>query len=698
MATEYDLAKTQYDHYRFAYDNGHEEWMAKAQTCFEFWRGNQWDEKVLAQLKLEGRPALSFNVIESLVRSMLGIQRALRNDVRFLPVSGANNETARVQDALWLHIQQQNNLDFLETEVYQKGLIMGRAYYDVRVKYNDSFQGEVRICSPRSQDIILDPSIDTYDPAANWPRVFHRRWVSYHDIVTQYGREKAEAIGYRGMPEWMYYEDKFMAQQMGRLPYYRSEPTEFDILHRAYLLLDQQYKVFKKKKVFVDLQTGDVSEIPETWDRNRIAAVLEATPGVGVTEQMRETIRWVTTCEEVVLHDEDSPYKQYTVIPFFPSFVDGVTLGAVESLIDAQQLYNKITSQELHIINTTANSGWIVKRDALANMNGVRELEQFGSKPGTVIEVNGNVSDAIQKITPNSTPQGHDRLSFKADQIMRSLSGVSNQSRGFAREDVAGEAILANQAAQDINFAGWLGNLHRTKQMLATRVLDCVQAHYTDTRVILINRGSSLQPEVEEIHINQPTPEGQVLNDVTQGKYTTTLIPAPARASMTEEDFKLMLMLRREIGMAIPDNLLLELSPATNKAQIIQALQGDSNERQREAEALEAQRAQIEQQKALAQARKEEAAAQLNQARAEKAAIEAASEPDAAYERVETQRIAAEAAVEEQKIMLEAARMRAQQNAQDRQLDLRAEELEIKRALAAQKASSTHNPRPETPR
>lgn len=698
MATEYDLAKTQYDHYRFAYDNGHEEWMAKAQTCFEFWRGNQWDEKVLAQLKLEGRPALSFNVIESLVRSMLGIQRALRNDVRFLPVSGANNETARVQDALWLHIQQQNNLDFLETEVYQKGLIMGRAYYDVRVKYNDSFQGEVRICSPRSQDIILDPSIDTYDPAANWPRVFHRRWVSYHDIVTQYGREKAEAIGYRGMPEWMYYEDKFMAQQMGRLPYYRSEPTEFDILHRAYLLLDQQYKVFKKKKVFVDLQTGDVSEIPETWDRNRIAAVLEATPGVGVTEQMRETIRWVTTCEEVVLHDEDSPYKQYTVIPFFPSFVDGVTLGAVESLIDAQQLYNKITSQELHIINTTANSGWIVKRDALANMNGVRELEQFGSKPGTVIEVNGNVSDAIQKITPNSTPQGHDRLSFKADQIMRSLSGVSNQSRGFAREDVAGEAILANQAAQDINFAGWLGNLHRTKQMLATRVLDCVQAHYTDTRVILINRGSSLQPEVEEIHINQPTPEGQVLNDVTQGKYTTTLIPAPARASMTEEDFKLMLMLRREIGMAIPDNLLLELSPATNKAQIIQALQGDSNERQREAEALEAQRAQIEQQKALAQARKEEAAAQLNQARAEKAAIEAASEPDAAYERVETQRIAAEAAVEEQKIMLEAARMRAQQNAQDRQLDLRAEELEIKRALAAQKASNTHNPRPETPR
>lgn len=683
MATDYDTATTQYEHFRFCYDNGHEQWMESAQQCFEFWRGNQWDEKTRAKLAREGRPALTFNVIESLVRSMKGIQRALRNDVRFLPVSDANAETARVQDALWMHIQQQNALDFLETEVYEKGLIMGRAYYDVRVKHNDSFQGEIRITSPRSQDVVLDPSVDTYDPAAGWPRVFHRRWVSFHDIESQFGREKAEALGFRTMPEWMHFEDRFMAQQMGRMPYYQTEPSDFDPLHRAYLILDQQYVTRKKKKVFVDLETGDVSEVPETWDHNRISSVLEATPRLGVTDQVRQTVRWTTTCEEVVLHDEDSPYKEFTIVPFFPSFIDGVSMGAVESLIDAAQLYNKITSQELHIINTTANSGWVTKRGALTNMQ-LRDLEQVGAKSGVVLEVDD--INNIQKITPNSTPQGHDRLSFKADQIMRSLSGVSNQSRGFAREDVAGEAILANQAAQDINFAGWLGNLHRSKQLLASRVLDGVQAHYTDTRVILINRGSSLQPQMDELTINEPSPEGEVLNDVTQGRYTTTLIPAPARTSMTEEDFRLMLMLRKEVGMMIPDNLLLELSPATNKAQIIQALQGDSIEREQAAAQAAEQQQQIEQQKSLAQARKEEAAAMLNQARAEKAAVDAASDPDAAYERVEMRRLEVDRQNSAEKAQLEAARIRQNQALQARQLELRAEELEIKRHQAAQQA------------
>ena len=30
---------------------------------------------------------------------------------------------------------------------------------------------------------------------------------------------------------------------------------------------------------------------------------------------------------------------------------------------------------------------------------------------------------------------------------------------------------MANQAAQEVNFAGWLSNLHRTKQILARNVL-----------------------------------------------------------------------------------------------------------------------------------------------------------------------------------------------------------------------------------
>jgi hypothetical protein len=649
MATDYDTARFNYENFRYCYDNGHRDWLVKAARCFDFWRSRQWSDADRAKLRRAGRPALTINVIGSLVRSAQGMQRALRNDVRFSPVADADEQTAQAQDALWLHIQNQNQLDFLESEVYTRGIITGRGYYDVRVDFDESMQGNAKICAPRAQDVVLDPAFLDYDPAS-WPQVYTTPYVNLLDIQHMFGAAAAEELSARTPPGWYDIDDIQMGKELGSLPYYVQGFSNGEIdaeLVRAFRLLNRQFYVLKRKEVFVDVATGDTSEIPETWDRNRIAHVLETVPGLSVTKRNVKTVRWTVTCENTVLHDEDSPYKWLTVVPFFPTMIDGETIGAVEDLLDPQELYNKVTSQELHIINTTANSGWVTKVGNIKNYT-AEQLEEKGAQTGLVLEVDN--PEATQKIQPNQVPSGHDRISFKADQIMRSLFGVSNQARGFAREDVASEAILANQAATDVNLAGYLANLHRSKQLLATRVLDCVQAYYTETRAIMINRGSTFRPEFQTVTINQPTPEGAVLNDVTQGKYTTVLVPSPARTTLTESEFETLLKLKTEAGIAIPDDLMIELAPIANKLQIIQKLKGDSNDQQAQLAQLQMQNAQLEQQLLQARAQKEQSAAALNDARANKAQVEAQNDPDAAYERVESARIASDAAVERDRI------------------------------------------------
>src|SRR5690606_15056267 len=152
--------------------------------------------------------------------------------------------------------------------------------------------------------------------------------------------------------------------------------NEIDLKNlRAHLAVERQYQVIKRKDVFVDVETGDWSEIPETWDRERIGKVLRLTPGLTTMAREVKTIRWTLTVEDEVLHDSDSPYKHFTVVPYFPTFIDGVSKGAVESLIDPQMLYNKMTSSELHIISTTANSGYKLKAGSLQNMT-PEELEE----------------------------------------------------------------------------------------------------------------------------------------------------------------------------------------------------------------------------------------------------------------------------------------------------------------------------------
>ena len=44
-------------------------------------------------------------------------------------------------------------------------------------------------------------------------------------------------------------------------------------------------------------------------------------------------------------------------------------------MISPQEQLNKISSQELHIVNTTANSGWVVESGSLSNMT-EEELEE----------------------------------------------------------------------------------------------------------------------------------------------------------------------------------------------------------------------------------------------------------------------------------------------------------------------------------
>lgn len=647
-----DLQKAQYNYenYRYCFDNGHQEWLVKAARCFNFWNSKQWDEADLIKLRKARRPALTLNVIEALVRTMGGVQRALRNDVRFSPVSTVPQGGAEAMDATWLHIQAQNQLGFKESEVYLRGLITGRAYYDARVDFDESMRGDLCITAPRAQDVVLDPGALDYDPRT-WPQVINRRWTNLLDIEHTWGKEKARALADQGStPSWFDFDDTAMGRQLGSLPWYTLGFTQGDIdakLVRAFCLIDRQYEVLKRKDVFIDVNTGDFSEIPETWDREKIGHVLERTPGLVTTRRQVKTVRWTVSCNDVLLHDDDSPYKHFTTIPFFPTFLDGVSMGVVENLIDPQVLYNKVTSQELHIINTTANSGWKSKTGNIRNYT-PEQMEEVGSQTGLFLEVD-DISQT-EKIQPNQVPPAHDRMSAKADNIMRTLSGVSNQSRGFAREDVSGEAITLNQAASDVNFAGPLSNLHRSREILAQISMNCVQTYYTETRVIMINRGSTYRPEFTEMEINGTDAEGAVVNDVTQGKYTTVLVPSPARSQLSEDEFKSLVILRKEVGINIPDDVMIELAPIANKTQLIQSLKGDSNEAQQRIQQLQEQNTQLEQALLEAKADKERSAAELNSARANKARAEAEIDPDAAYERVEQARIASDAAVAREQI------------------------------------------------
>ena len=613
------VAREQYSRYVRARDNGHGEFVEKSHACREFFFGRQWKDTDIAALQKFRRPALTINKIKTTVSTVLGEQIANRSEISFRPRGGGqNSELASVLSKVFKQISDNNQLTWLRTDVFTDGMICGRGFYDVRLDFTDSMMGEVRIEHLNPNNVLLDPDASAYDPD-KWNEVFVTGWTTPDDIEVLYGKADADILRQRTGSSFEYGYDSIstigtrdtFAGKDRASPWPAAEGESDTHTVRAVRTIDRQYRKLRKVRHFVDPNTGDMRRIPDDWGADRIASVRQAA-GLEVMEKLVRAIRWTVTADDVVLKDEWSPYNHFTVVPYFPYFIHGRTAGMVEDLLGPQELLNKATSQELHVINTTANSGWKVKAGALTNMT-VEELEQKGSMTGLVLEV--NEMDGVDKITPNQVPTGLDRVTFKAEEHIKSVSGVNDSMQGFDREDVAARAIeKKRQAGSTSTLSKPLDNLTRTDFYLARNILGLVQSFYTEPRILTITDGSPMA-EAEEVPINQPTPEGEILNDLTLGEYDVVITSVPHRETLEDSEFEQAVALR-ELGVQIPDDVLIDASRLQGKREIVQRLMGDQNspeaqeaaERQRRLE--EAQTMQEE-----AKAAKTAADAGLSQAR-----------------------------------------------------------------------------------
>lgn len=584
MPVNESLAHEQQVRYQYMRDKSHRAFIEKADKCDNFVIGNQWLSTDLNALAESGRPAITINKVLSTVNALLGEQINNRTEVLFRPSAGAPAEVADVLSKVWMQIGQNNQLPWVRSDVFADGIIRGRGFYDVRMDYSDSIFGEVRVSQLNSKNVIIDPDAEEYDPD-KWSDCITTKWLTISDIEILFSKEDAEILKSRdglsryGNDSIDRFRDSFAGDQKGF--YTRAEgDTETE---RNIRILDRQYRKLDTQKHFVDIATGDMRPVPEGWDRNRIASFLDKMGGeINVVKKLVKRIRWTVTADDLVLHDEWSPYKHFTVVPYFANFRYGKTVGVVENLLGPQEVLNKVSSQELHIVNATANSGYIVEEDSLVNMT-TEELELDGAKTGLVIEYRKGTQPPV-KIQPNQPPSGLDRISMKAEEHIKTISAVSDSMMGFDRADVAAKAIAYKRQQGTVGMSKVLDNLERTDWLLARNVLDLVQEFYTGERIINITHDNFANDQ-EQVVVNQMDPAtGAVTNDLTLGEYDIVITSSPHRASLEDSQFEQARALR-ELGVPIPNNVLIENSRLLRRAEIVKTMDAMANSPQAQAQA-----------------------------------------------------------------------------------------------------------------
>jgi hypothetical protein len=622
-----DIASSQWDRYVRARDNGHLEYIYMAKKCDSYYRGEQWDESDVAALEAEGRPALTINTILPTVNTVLGEQSTRRADVQFKPRRGGEAEVAHTLTKLYMQIADNNKLDWVEQNVFSDGLIMdGRGYFDIRMDFSDHVEGEIRITAKDPLDILIDPDAKEYDPKT-WNEIFETKWMTLDEIEELYGKKKAEQLRFIaengnsfGRDSVEYEENRFGDIEADADYLGAGIPGESEYRNvKALRVIERQHRRIHRVECFVDPDTGDQRDVPEEWTETKTKKFAKKY-NLSVISKVKRKVRWTVTCDKIVLHDDWSPYSSFTIVPFFAYFRRGKPFGMVRNLLSPQEQLNKIASQELHIVNTTANSGWMVESGSLVGMT-ADDLEEHGAQTGLVVEYNRG-SNPPQKIQPNQIPTGLDRIAQKAALNIKTISGINDSMLGTDSAEVSGIAIQAKQNRGAVMIQVPLDNLRKARHYLAEKILECIQTFYTEERIIQVTNEDDPTRPREPMVINQMTPEGRIINDLTLGEYDVVIATAPARDSFDETQFAEALNLR-QVGVNIPDDAIIEYSHLARKGELakrIRMLTGvEQSPEQQEMAAIQAQMAmqqlQLEIAKLEAEVRKTQSEAAVNLAK-----------------------------------------------------------------------------------
>lgn len=610
-----------------ARDAGHREWVAEAKQFSDFYVGKQWREQDILRLEAEGRPALTINMILSTVNVLLGEQSLRRADFQFKPRRGGTEESAHALTKLAMAIGDANKYDWVESQVFSDGVIEDRGYFELRMNFDERIEGDLEIKSLDPRLVIPDPDAKSSDPQ-EWKEVFITRWWSLDDIAREYGDEKARELEIVGLSGQHYDRDSMdivVGDRFGETTLDTSaEGVQIDEEARAFVrsvrIIDRQYWRNTRVFVLVDPTTGDQRELPVGWKKKEAERFAQQL-GLAVYPKTVRKVYWRVTADRVVLHDDWSPYRTFTVIPYFPFFRRGKPFGLVRNLLSPQEQLNKTSSQELHIVNTTANSGWIVERGSLSGMT-ADELAASGSKTGLVIEYNPG-RNPPDKIKPNTVPTGIERLGAKAHNFIREISGISKAMLGVEKAEVSGVALREQKNAGAIQVQVPMDSLAHTRFMVARKILELIQDYYTDERIITITQDLEPGQPVEDLVINGQGPDGEIINDVTTGEYDIVIGTMPHRDAFDDVQFAEALNLR-EAGVMIPDHHVILYSHLAQKHKIAAEVQqmaglGPKSEEQIEQEQMLTQiqiaTLQAELAKLEAQAMELQSKAELNMAR-----------------------------------------------------------------------------------
>lgn len=567
----------------------------------KFYRGEQWPEDDKRKLESEKRAALTLNEIEPKIDLLSGYQRQNRSDLKYLPVEEGDQRVVDILNLVTKTIQDQNNFEFEETQVFEDVLIAGRGMFHIYVDYDKNPSGEITMEMFPQSDVYMGPH--KRPDARDCEYIVKAQWFSEAKLKQMYP-DKADRIG-RNMelmllpageallqPKPDAYDHGFRTGE-GIIQTTIPSTDMVDIAKKEFLLLELWRKEYDK--VPVAIVDGEPISL-EDWDEDEKTGAKQL---VKVVDRRVDHLRVTVVAGTVLLSDEyNSQYGDtFPIIPVYAKKRSDLYWGKVEGAKDAQREINKRHSQIVDILNKAAAYGWFYDQGTFPDQLSERKFLDGAATPGFRLKVS-DVTRPPAQVEGIKFPQEIAAMEEVSTQKLREIMNINPELLGLEGRAESGIALIEKKRQGLIGNEFLFDNMNLAKKQIGRMLVRLIQDIYTPERILRIITSAANRTTVN-IGNQQMTQDRipeiiQLLSTADLTKYDVAITESAHSPTQRRANFAAWAELAGR-GIPVPPELLVQLSDLDEKEKVIGQMQAQAQA----AQALEERKLQVELQKTL---------------------------------------------------------------------------------------------------
>lgn len=527
-------------------------WRREADTCADYYDGNQLSQELVDKLKDRGQPPLITNLIKPTVDTVLGMEAKTRTDWMVRPEddTDSNDDVAEALSLKLKHAEIESRADRACSDAYAGQIKAGLGWVEV-ARESDPLKFPYRVSYIHRREIFWDWRGEKYD-LSDARYLIRRRWLELDHAISmmpQYADLfRATTCGWAGFDPLLEQNtnlvQSFILERDTRL-----EATDWRDIQRERVCL---YEVWYRKWVrgfVITLPNGKTVEC--NFDNTEhVQAVLE---GADVRMATFQKVRLAWYCGPHFLYDIPSPYDHnyFPYVPFFGYREDltQVPYGLVRSMISPQDEINARKSKALWLLNSRR----VVTDDDAVEDHG-KAMEEIARpdayivlsskrKPGSKFEVGSDENLTGQQL----------EMMQQAKQEIEEASGVHKVMQGQQSGASSGLAINS-LVEQGLNTLAEINDNYRHARRLVGELLFRLMQRDMKGKPVSVKVGDGLQQRV--IVLNQPVQDPQtgqttIQNDISGISPKVVLDDIPSTPTFRLQQLQML----TEITKSLPPQL-----------------------------------------------------------------------------------------------------------------------------------------------